>query len=142
MLEQITETTFHRTRTIQRGTQGHESDGSDWDIPQVERKKVTPTRRKDKYHQSFSREEPQKLWSFWDLVGSERTDNIRQENMLQLEASSEWESPQGISSSTNVPNNIEVDLTAGSTSESPEVSLVPNKGRKSRQNEFRQAENR
>ena len=128
MLEQITETTFHRTRTVQRGTQGHESDGSDWDMPQVEWKKVTPPRRKDKYHQSLSREEPQKLWSFWDLLGSERTDNIRPENMLQLEASSEWESPQGNSSSTNVPNIIELDLTADSTSESPEISLVANKG--------------
>ena len=44
--------------------------------------------------------------------------------MLQLEASSELESPQGNSASTNFPNIIEVDLTADSTSESPEVSLV------------------
>ena len=35
-----------------------------------------------------------------------------------------------------------MDLTADTTSESPEVSLVANKGRKSRQNEFRHAENR
>ena len=124
------------------GTQGHESDGSDWDMPQVKWKKVTPPRRKEKYHQSLLREEPQKLWSFWDLVGSERTDNIRPENMLQLEASSEWESHQGNSSSTTVPNIIEVDLTADSTSESPEVSLVANKGQNSGQNELRQAENR
>ena len=52
MLEQITETTFHRTRTVQRGTQGHESDGSDWDMPQVEWKKVTPPRRKERYQHS------------------------------------------------------------------------------------------
>ena len=87
MLEQITETTFHRTRTVQMGTTGRESDGSDWYMPQVEWKKVTPTSWKDKYHQTLSKEEPQKLWSFWDLVGSERTNNIRPENMLQLEAS-------------------------------------------------------
>ena len=135
------ETTFPRTRTLQRGTQGHESDGSDWDMPQVEWKKVTPLRRNEKYQQSIAREEPQKLWSFWDLVGSERTDNIRPENMLQLEASSEWGSPQGNSPSTNVQNIVEVDLTADSTSESPEVSLVAKKERKSVQSEFRQAEN-
>ena len=35
-----------------------------------------------------------------------------------------------------------MELTADSTSESREVSLVANKGRKSGQNEFRQAENR
>ena len=87
MLEQITETTFHRTRTVQMGTTGHESDASDWYMPQVEWKKVTPTSWKDKYHQTLSKEAPQKLWSFWDLVGSEQTDNIRPENMLQLEAS-------------------------------------------------------
>ena len=65
---------------------------------------------------------------------SERTDNIRPENMLQLEASSEWESPQGNTESTNVSNIIEVDLTANSTSERPEVSLVAKKVRKSREN--------
>ena len=48
MLEQITVTTFHRTRTVQRDTTGYESDGSDWDMPQNEWKKETPTRRKDK----------------------------------------------------------------------------------------------
>ena len=56
MLEQITETTFHRTRTVQRGTRGNESEGSDWDMPQVEWKKFTPTKRKDKYHQTLSKE--------------------------------------------------------------------------------------
>ena len=60
-------------------------------------------------------------------MGSERTDNIRPKNMLQLEASSEWGSPQENSTTTNVPNIVEVDLTADSTSESPEVSLVANK---------------
>ena len=75
-------------------------------------------------------------------MGSERTDNVRPENMLQLEASSEWESPQRNTTSTNVPNVIEVDLTADTTSESPEVSSVASKARKSQQNEFRQAENR
>ena len=91
---------------------------------QVEKTKDRLMEKKLKKTDKLSREEPQKLWSFWDLVGSERTDNIRPENMLQLEASSEWESPQGNSASTNVPNIIEVDLTADSTSESPEVSLV------------------
>ena len=48
----------------------------------------------------------------------------------------------GKSTSTNVSNIIEVNLTADTTSESPEVSLVASTVRKSRQNESRQAENR
>ena len=62
--------------------------------------------------------------------------------MLQLEASLEWESPHGNTTSTNVQNIIEVDLTADTTSESPEVSFVAKEVRKTRQNEFRQAEHR
>ena len=51
LLERVTETTFHRTRTLKRGTtQGHESDGSDWEMPQIEWRKVTPQRRNEKYH--------------------------------------------------------------------------------------------
>ena len=48
----------------------------------------------------------------------------------------------GKSTSTNVSNIIEVNLTADTTSGSPEVSLVASTVRKSQENEFRQAGNR
>ena len=92
----------------------------------MEESNATKTERKIP-PQSVMKEEPQKLWSFWDLVGSERLDNIRPENMLQLEASSSWGSPQGNSPSTNAPTIVEVDLMVDSTSESTEVSLMTNK---------------
>ena len=41
LLEQITETTFQRTRTEQRGSTGNESESSDSDVQQVEWR-VTP----------------------------------------------------------------------------------------------------
>ena len=75
-------------------------------------------------------------------MGSERTDRTKPENMLQLEASSEWESPREDTTNVNVSNIIEVGLTADTTSESPDVSLVAGTVRHSRQNEFRQAESR
>ena len=80
--------------------------------------------------------------SFWDLVGSERTDKITPENMLELEASTELTSPQGNIPNANDSKIIEVDLTADTLSESPEMSLVAGKRteRKSRQDDFRQAE--
>ena len=64
MLEQITETTFHRTRTVQRGTTGNESESSDSDMPQVEWRKVTPKKRKDRNQPALSGEKPKKLLSF------------------------------------------------------------------------------
>ena len=51
MLEQITETTFHRTRTVQRGTTGNESESSDSDMPQVEWRKVTPKNERTETNQ-------------------------------------------------------------------------------------------
>ena len=71
---------------------------------QVELQKATPIKPKEKNHQTLSREE---LMSYWDLVGSERTDRTRPENMLQLEASSEWESPHGDTTNANVSNTNE-----------------------------------
>ena len=141
LLEQITETTFQRTRTVHRGAAGNESASSDSDVPQVEWK-MTPKKRKDRNQPTSSEEESRKLMSFWDLVGSERTDREKPENMLQLEASTELISPQRDYTSVNDSKIIEVDLTADTTSESPEVSLVAGRETKSRQQEFRQAENR
>ena len=75
-------------------------------------------------------------------MGSERTDRVKEENMLQLEPSTELISPQKDSTSVNDSSMIEVELTADTTSESLEVSLVAGGERKSRQQELRQAENR
>ena len=62
--------------------------------------------------------------------------------MLELEASTELTSPQGNIPNANDSKIIEVDLTADTPSESPEMSLVAGKKteRKSRQDDFRQAE--
>ena len=136
-------TTFQRTRTLQRGTsRGHESDGSNWERPPIEWKKVIPQRRNDNYQISVKKEEPQKLWSFWDLVGSERTDISRPENSLQLEASTHWGSNQDSSPNLNSTNIVEVDLTIDSTSESTDVNLVSNEKEKHNKGECRQAEDK
>ena len=63
LLEQILETTFQRTRTVQRGATGNESESSDSDIPQVEWK-VTTKKLKDRNQPTLSGEEPRKLMSF------------------------------------------------------------------------------
>ena len=85
-----------------------------------------------------------KLMSFWELVGSERSNKITPANMLELEASTERTSPQEDSSMVNDSKIIEVELTADTPSESPEVSVIAEKSTerksKSRQDEFRQAE--
>ena len=93
MLEQVTETTYQRTGTVQKGATGDDWDSSDSDIPQAEWRKVTPNKRKDRGQSTSSRAEPMKLMPFWDLAGSERTDKVTPENMLKLEASTEMTSP-------------------------------------------------
>ena len=40
ILEQVTETTFQKSRTVQRGATENDGDNSDSDIPQVEWRKV------------------------------------------------------------------------------------------------------
>ena len=90
-----------KTRTVQKGATGNECESSDSDIPQVEWQKVTPKKRKDRNQPTLSGEEPGKLMSFWDLVGSERNDRVKPENMLQLQASTELISPRGDSTSAN-----------------------------------------
>ena len=72
-----------------------------------------------------------KLVSFWDLMCAERKDNPK--NMIELEAQSEMQSrdqqeqdvnDETISQRTPI---IEVDLTAESLSERPEVSVIGEK---------------
>ena len=87
-----------------------------------------------------------KLVSIWDLMGAERKDNS--ENMLELEAQlvmqsrtlQEQEANDGSESKrAQIP---EVDLTAESPSEIPEVSVIGGKrnSHKCRHDKFRRAE--
>ena len=60
MLDQVTETTYRRTRTVR----GHESDSSEEDLPQVERRKVDIINQRKETGQSTStptHSEPKKL---------------------------------------------------------------------------------
>ena len=140
MLEQVTETKYRRTKTVQ------ESDSSKEDIPKVElRKKEMINQRRRDSGQSTStptNSEPKKLMSFWNLVRSERAEKIKPGSLLELEASTIMSSPQ-----TNIPERndskiIERDFTADSPTSSPERSLIGGRksDRKSRKKEFRQAE--
>ena len=142
MLKQVTETTYRRTRTVQRG---HESDSSEEDIPQVKRRKMEILNQRRESGQSTSTptySEPKKLISFWDLVGSERADKVTLRSLLELEASTEMSSPQPNIPERNDSKIIEVDLTADSSTSSSEISLVGGRksDSKSRKTEFRQAE--
>ena len=96
-LEQITETTYQRTKTVQRGASENDWDSSDSDIAQVEWPKVDILNKRKDTGQPTStstRAESAKLMFFWDLVGSERTDRVTPQNMLELEATLDMTSPQ------------------------------------------------
>ena len=147
LLEQGTETTYRRTRTVHRG---QDSDISEHDTPQIEWRKMDLINRRRDSGQSTSTlthlettlAEPQRLISFWDLVGFERADKVISGSLLELEASTNMLSPQEDTSEGVYRKIIEVDLTADSSTSSPEVSLVGGQKsvRKSRKEEFRLAE--
>ena len=75
-------------------------------------------------HLETKQAEPTRLISFWDLVGSERDDQVIPGSLLELEASTNMLSPEEVSSGGINRKVIEVDLTADSSVSSPEVSLV------------------
>ena len=75
-------------------------------------------------HLETKQAKPQRLISFWDLVGSERDDRVIPGSLLELEASTNMLSPQEDSSGGINRKIIEVDLTEDSSISSPEVSLV------------------
>ena len=147
LLEQMTETTYRRTRTVHRE---QDSDSSEDDTPQVERKKMDIIDRRKDWGQSKStpiplettQAKPQGLILSWDLVGSERKDRVIPARLLELEASTSTLSPQEDISGGIAQKIIDVDLTADSSISSPEVSLVGGQKsvRKSRKEEFRLAE--
>ena len=93
--EEVTETTFQRTRKIQRTPNKSELDNSDSDdIPEVEWRAMDRyiKANNDKCGPTTSTATTgQTLVSFWDLVGAESEDNSR--SMLELEAKSSMQSP-------------------------------------------------
>ena len=87
--------------------------------------------------------ETKKLMSFWDLVGSKQADKVTPASLLKLEASTEMSIPKANIPERNDSRIIEVDPTANKPITSPGISLVGGRKivRKSRKDEFRQADN-
>ena len=130
LTEQVTETTFSRTRMVKRGACSRkDSDTSDSDLPQVEwgslKRSIKPKGHKEI---TSANSAETNLISFWDLMGAEKSDNPK--SLLELEARTVLEdrSRREQDLETNVqrekPPILELDLTAESPSESPEVSVI------------------
>ena len=132
LLEQVTETTYRRTRTVQLVQDTYSSED---DRPQVEwRKMDIVNQRRDSgqststpTHSGTKQSESQKLISFWDLVGSERADTVLPGSLLAFEASTNISSPQENSTGRIYQKIIKVDLTADCCISSTEVILVGDK---------------
>ena len=95
--EEVTETTFQRTRTIQRTPNKSDSENSDAEvIPQVEwhsmnRQIWTNTENNGQSTSTAETAQPTTV-SFWELTGSERSDDRR--SVIELEANSLMQSPK------------------------------------------------
>ena len=137
LTEQVTETTFSRTRMVKRGaacSRQDDSDNSDSDVPQVEWRTVKKSFRPKGYKEITSANTAGNveitLMSFWDLMGAEKLDNTK--SLLELEARTVLDDrnkrDQTLETNTHRENppiiEVEVDLTAESPSESPEVSII------------------
>ena len=92
LTEQVTETTFSRTRMVKRGAcSRQDSDSSDSEVPQIEWRAVDMYIKPNRQSGTSSVSPiAAKLISFWDFMGAERTDNPR--SMLELEAQTEMKS--------------------------------------------------
>ena len=148
LTEQVTETTFSRTRMVKRGAcSRQDSDTSDSDLPQVEwrtvKRSIKPKGRKEITPANSAETN---LISFWDLTGAEKSENPK--SLLELEARTVLEDRNRREQDleTNVqrekPPILEVDLTAESPSESPEVCVIKKEKitHKSRKDDPRQVE--
>ena len=134
LTEQVTETTFSRTRLVKRGAacSRQESDDSESDVPQVEwrtvRKPVKSKGCKEITSGNTAGNSETTLMSFWDLMGAEKPNNPK--SILELEARTVLDdlnrSDLSLESNTQRgnPQIIEVDLTAESPPGTPEVSIV------------------
>ena len=133
--EEVTETTFQRTRTIQRTPNRSDSEISDAEvIPQVEWHSMNRqiwTNPKNSGESTSTAETAQPtIVSFWQLIGSERSDDPRP--VIELEANSLMHSPKSPRQNTSGDETetgqiIEVDLTVDSIDDreyGSEVSVV------------------
>ena len=101
--EEVTETTFQRTRTIHRTPTKSDSENSDSDEKQqvewqaMNRQILANTGNSGQSTSTVATAEPA-LVSFWELIGAERNDNPR--TMMELEANSLMQSPKSLLQST------------------------------------------
>ena len=95
--EEVTETTFQRTRTIERTPNRSDSEDSDAEVlPQVEwhsmnRQIWTNTENSGQSTSTAETAQPS-IVSFWELMGSKRSDDRR--SVIELEANSIMQSPK------------------------------------------------
>ena len=153
--EEVTET-FQRTRTIQRTPNRSDSENSDAEeIPQVEwhsmnRQNWTNTANNGQSTSTAETAHPS-IVSFWELMGSEKSDDRR--SVIELEADSLMQSPKSPRQNTSGDETktgqiIEVDLTVDSIDDrefGSEVSVVTPQqtkrvGHRSRKHEHQLAE--
>ena len=95
--EEITETTFQRTRMIQRTSNKSESENSDFEqIPQANWNMMNRQIRTDTGNSgqstSTATTAQSMLVSFWELIGSEKNEKPR--STMELEANSVMQSPK------------------------------------------------
>ena len=133
--EEVTEMTFQRTRTIQRTPNRSDSENSDAEsIPQMEwhsmnRQIWTSTANNGQSTSTAETAHPS-IVSFWELMGSERSDDRR--SVIELEADSLMQSPKSPRQNTSgdetkTGQNVEVKLTVDSIDDREyglEVSVV------------------
>ena len=132
--EEVTETAFQRTRTIQRTPNRSDSEDSDKEVlPQVEwnsmnRQIWTNTENNGQSASTAETAQPS-IVSFWELMGSEKSDDRR--SVIELEANSLMQSPKSprqnaSGEETKTGQIIEVDLTVDSIDDrdGSEVSVV------------------
>ena len=135
LMEEVTEKTFQRTRRIQRTPKRSDSENSDAEVvPQVEwhsmnRQIWTNTENNGQSTSTAETAQPS-IVSFWELMGSERTDDHR--SVIEQEANSIMQSPKSPRQNTSGDESktgqiIELDLTVDSIDDreyAPEVSVV------------------
>ena len=133
--EDVTETIFQRTRTIQRTPNRSDSEDSDAEVlPHVEWRSMnrqiwTNTENNGQSTSTAETAQPS-IVSFWEIMGSERSDDRR--SVIELEANSLMQSPKSPRQNTSGEETktgqiIEVDLTVDSIDDreyGSEVSVV------------------
>ena len=122
MREEVTETTFQRTRTIQRTPNRSDSEDSDAEVlPKVEwhsmNRQIWTNIENNGQSTSTAETAQPSIVSFWELMGSERSDYRR--SVIELESNSLMQSPKSPRQNTSGEDRktgqiIDVDLTVDS----------------------------